>query len=229
MILRLAALLFAAYSRSRYFMHLRLSASISSAAESASRIHVTSKEAAVGTPSARRLSLSLTSLLITVVILAVCYFAGWLRPTGLLSRMKPLIPLNRQLRGALLAMMVALPLAIFWTAGYLGIWHRLQLEFDGKVISRQDLAQTRQTHGPTSVYRLQGSDGSIREYTATTSDADLPRTIPVGADIVKRRWDLHYLSNGQRIDDFPVTAYVVFLAGAIASLTGAAVLVSRGF
>jgi hypothetical protein len=169
-----------------------------------------------------------TGLVITAVILTVGFLAGWLKPTGLLGGMKPVLSGNQRLRAVLSCFMVVVPLMIFWTAGYIGVWNRLQINVEGKVISRKDLPQTPSTHGPTSVYRLQGSDGSIREYTATTNDPSLPRTIPVGAYVVKRKWELQYLLNGEQVDDFPLKSYAAFLIAGVACLVGASVLMRRG-
>jgi hypothetical protein len=135
--------------------------------------------------------------------------------------------LREKLRELAPGIMIVAAIMIFWTFGYNGLWHRLRLDVEGKVTARRDFPQTRYTHGPQTVYTLQRSDGFIHEYTATQVDPSLPRTIPIGAYITKREWDMSYLLNGERVDDFPIVAYVVFLVIGSACIVGAGVLLAR--
>jgi hypothetical protein len=136
--------------------------------------------------------------------------------------------LNEQFRQIAPWRLLLVALGMFWTFGYNGIWHRLGIDLEGKVTARQDFPQNEHTHGPTTLYTLQGSDGSIHEYTASRVDPSLPRTIPVGAYLIKRKGELSYRLNGARVDDFPLVAYVGFLIGGTACFIGASIwLASR--
>jgi hypothetical protein len=134
---------------------------------------------------------------------------------------------REKLRELAPGLLILIAIGIFWTFGYNGLWHRLRLDVEGQVTARQDFPQTRYTHGPQTVYSLQRNDGSTFEYVATRVDPSLPRTIPIGAYIAKREWDVSYLLNGERVDDFPIIAYVVFLVVGSACIIGAGVLLAR--
>jgi hypothetical protein len=134
---------------------------------------------------------------------------------------------RKKLRELAPGLLIVAAIGIFWTFGYNGLWHRLRLDVEGHVTARQDFPQTRYTHGPQTVYSLQRSDGSAFEYTATQVDPSLPRTIPIGAYIAKREWDVSYLLNGERVDDFPIIAYVASLVVGLACSIGAGVLLVR--
>jgi hypothetical protein len=188
--------------------------------------HVTAAPAAFENPL--EITVSLTAIIVTVVLLIVGAFTGLLRPTGLLSpKARTGLAIRTWFRVALPGLLILVALATFWTAGYRGAWYRLQLGVEGTVIARQDFPPTVHTHGPTTLYRLRRNDGSVGGYIATTSDASLPRTIPVGTAISKHKWDLFYLLDGKRIDDFPLVACLVALAAGIASLIGAIALLAR--
>jgi len=130
-------------------------------------------------------------------------------------------------RQAAPGILIALALMILPTFGYNGVWQRYQIDLDGTVTARQDFPHNKYTHGPTTRYTLKMGDGSIREYTATTHDPSLPRTIPVGVQVTKRKGELFYFLNGRRIDDFPLKSYVILLSFGIAFLIGAGVLLAR--
>jgi hypothetical protein len=173
-------------------------------------------------------AVTLTDILITIAVLGVAYFAGVLRPTGLLARKRsPASVPPGWLSTALPDFLILAGIVILWTAGYLGVWSRLQIGVEGTVTSRQDFPRTINTHGPTSLYSLQQKDGSIVRYTATESGASLPRTIPVGASITKHKWELSYLVNDAPVDDFPLTWCVVALTVGFGCLIGAIVLLRR--
>ena len=137
-------------------------------------------------------------------------------------------PFSREsLRNAMPAFLIVVAVGIFWTFGYNGIWHRLQIDIEGKITARQDLPQTVYTHGPTTLYTLQQGDGSVHEYTATLVDPSLPRTLPVGAYVTKRKGEVTYFLNGKPVDDFPLTAYIVLLGVGIVCLIAAGVPLVR--
>jgi hypothetical protein len=130
------------------------------------------------------------------------------------------------LREAVPGILLILAIMIFWTFGYLGVWHRLQIDVEGTVTARQDFPQNKYTHGPTTRYILKKGDGTIREYTATHADPSLPRTIPVGVHVTKRKGELFYFLNNRRIDDFPLKICVILLSFGTGFLIGACVLLA---
>src|SRR5438309_567348 len=107
--------------------------------------------------------------------------------------------------------------------GLLGAWAifmavdtvigRLLIETDGTVVSRQTIPKAR----PNAIYTMRAPGGDIFTFTSGASDASLPRDFLVGSHVTKRKWDLSYTVNGQRISNFPVTFYGV-LSGIGASL-----------
>jgi hypothetical protein len=124
--------------------------------------------------------------------------------------------------------LLLLALVILPTLGYNGVWQRYQIDLQGTVTARQDFPPNKYTHGPTTRYTLKMGDGTIREYTATHSEPSLPRTIPIGVTVTKRKGEMFYSLNGRRIDDFPLKTYVIGLGVGIASMIGAGVLMARG-
>jgi mannose-6-phosphate isomerase-like protein (cupin superfamily) len=131
------------------------------------------------------------------------------------------------LREAAPGMLLIFAIGIFFTVGYNGLWHRLQIDVDGTVTARQDFARTSSTHGPTTRYTLKNDDGTVRTYMATNSDPSLPRTIPIGVHVTKHKGETFYFLNGRLIDDFPLKAYVIALGVGIAFLIGAGILLAR--
>jgi hypothetical protein len=99
---------------------------------------------------------------------------------------------------------------IGWGFGFSTIGSRLYQELDGVVISSQDVPPTRDARYRTD-YVLRGSDGSKYSYVAGATDASLPRSLPVGTHLTKRRWHLDYERDGQTIDDFPIAMYVIVI------------------
>jgi hypothetical protein len=124
-------------------------------------------------------------------------------------------------------MLLILAIGIFFTVGYNGLWHRLQIDVDGTVTARQDFLRTSSTHGPTTRYTLKKDDGTVRTYMATSSDPSLPRTIPIGVHVTKHQGETFYFLNGQRIDGFPLHNYVIALGVGFAFMIGAGVLLMR--
>ena len=131
------------------------------------------------------------------------------------------------LREAAPGILLVLALVILPTLGYNGVWQRYQIDLEGTVTARQDFPQNKYTHGPTTRYTLKMGDGTMREYTATTHDPSLPRNIPVGVHVAKRKGELFYFQNGRRIDDFPLKAYVIVLSFGIVFLIAACALLAR--
>jgi hypothetical protein len=99
-------------------------------------------------------------------------------------------------------------LFILWGFGFSTIGLRLYLELDGDVVSSHDRSAKGAPRYVTE-YILRASDGSEFFYAAGPTDASLPRSLPVGTHLTKRRWRLDYEKDGQTIDDFPITFYAI--------------------
>jgi hypothetical protein len=162
---------------------------------------------------------TLTSILIAIAAVAIGYFIGVMRPTGFLSQTRPKSGYAFPVRPAL----TLFALGMLGFTVYNG-WSRLATDIDGKVIARQELPKTPQNHGAKTVYTFEHRDGTHSEYTADGNDASLPQTFPIGASLVKRKWELGYTLNGQRVDDFPIIGFWLFISVGLAVLAGAAFL-----
>jgi hypothetical protein len=95
----------------------------------------------------------------------------------------------------------------------LGIWclyivgdtvvGRLLIETDGTVVARQPVNNPR----PGTFYTMQAADGQAYRFASGASDVSLSRDFAVGSHVTKRKWDLGYIVDGRRVDDFEVTFY----------------------
>ncbi len=121
-----------------------------------------------------------------------------LQPPKIATPTNPLVPL-------------LIALWIGWGFGLNTVGKRLWAELDGVVISSQDVPPTRDARYRTD-YVLRSSDGREHSYVAGATDASLPRSLPVGTHLVKRKWHLDYVQNGQTIDDFPISMYAIVIA-----------------
>lgn len=115
-------------------------------------------------------------------------------------------------------MLICGALFVFWGFGYETVGLRLGIAVDGVVIKREVIPRTWASHGTGMVYVVRRSDGGEQTYIAGATDGSLPQNIPLGAHIVKRKWELSYLLNGQRIHDFPIVFYTIILGGAVIAL-----------
>jgi hypothetical protein len=84
------------------------------------------------------------------------------------------------------------------------IIQRLLIEVDGTIISSETTTGNR----PSTTYVIRGSDGSQRLYIAGPTDQSLPRRLPQGTHVSKRRYELPWRQNGQLVNDFPLYFYV---------------------
>ena len=84
------------------------------------------------------------------------------------------------------------------------IVQRLLIELDGIVISSQTSTGNRQA----TTYVFRSTDGGQHQYVAGPTDQSLPRRLPVGTRITKRKYDLGWERDGQRVNDFPLYFYV---------------------
>ncbi len=114
---------------------------------------------------------------------------------------------------------------IIWGFGFYTLGNRLWAQLDGIVVTSRDIPSTR---GPRYIteYILRGPDGRESLYTAGSTDSTLPRSMPVGTVLKKKRWHLDYERDGQRTSDFSLPFYLGILAIGFGCL-GWSVLLSR--
>lgn len=112
---------------------------------------------------------------------------------------------------------------ILWAFGFETVGARLQTQVDGVVTSSRDIPATRGPRYATE-YTLRGPDGQDHIYVAGPTDASLPRSMPVGTYLKKRRWHLYFERNEQRVDDFPLFFYQVALGIALGCVVLSAIL-----
>jgi hypothetical protein len=115
------------------------------------------------------------------------------------------------------AVLILWSLWMLWAFGYHTLWLRLMTECEGIVISSQDIPPTRGPRYATQ-YTLAGPDGQSHTYIAGPTDASLPRSMPVGTRVKKKRWRLSFQRNGQQVNDFNVIFYTLILMVATACL-----------
>jgi hypothetical protein len=114
--------------------------------------------------------------------------------------------------------LIVLALWIFWGFGYETLFKRLMTDVEGTVISAQDIPYPLAPARHGTEYVFQSQEGRTISYIAGPTDASLPRSIPVGTYIKKRRWHLSYERDGQQVDDFGIMFYVASLAMAVGCL-----------
>jgi hypothetical protein len=107
---------------------------------------------------------------------------------------------------------------ILWGFGLETLGSRLMANVEGTIISSRDIPYPLAPARHGTEYTLRTTDGSNVLYVAGATDATLPRYIPVGTYIKKRRWRLSYERNGHEIDDFALPFYAAFLSFGVASL-----------
>jgi len=103
-------------------------------------------------------------------------------------------------------------LALFaaWTlyVGASGLSTRLLTFVDGTIVS----SRTTQGIRPVTYYTVQTSDGKRQNLVAGPTDGSLPREMPVGTVIQKRKFELSYTRNGERVRDFPLGFHLLWFA-----------------
>src|SRR5690348_15241712 len=101
-----------------------------------------------------------------------------------------------------------LPLAVVFLFGGYSIlsifgydvwWQRLNIEVAGIVVSSVD-SPSKGAPRYVTFYTIKRSDGSLTQYVAGPTIASLPRSMPVGTTILKRRWETGYEIDGRRIE-----------------------------
>jgi hypothetical protein len=114
--------------------------------------------------------------------------------------------------------LIVFGLWILWGFGFETVGTRLMTNLEGTIISSQDIPYPPAPARHGTEYTFRTPDGENVRYIAGATDASLPRNIPVGTYIKKRRWSLSYERNGQKIDDFGTPFYAGFLSFAVACL-----------
>jgi hypothetical protein len=102
-------------------------------------------------------------------------------------------------------------LFILWGFGWETIGHRLLTNVDGVIVASRDVPETGAPRYATQ-YTVRGPHGDEQVFWAGATDASLPRSMPVGTRIQKRRWHVEYERNGARVG-FPE----IYFYGAISA------------
>jgi hypothetical protein len=90
-------------------------------------------------------------------------------------------------------------LFILWGFGWETIGPRLQTNVDGVIVASQDVPSTGSPRYATE-YTVRDPHGDEQVFWAGATDASLPRSMPVGTRIRKRRWHLDYERDGNRVE-----------------------------
>jgi hypothetical protein len=131
-----------------------------------------------------------------------------LRPIGLSKLHNLWVNLKSNIRPFALAIW---SIWMIWVFGFYTLGVRLWTRLDGTITSSRDVPLDR---GPRYIteYTLRTVDGRDTSYTAGPTDSSIPRSMPVGTVLQKRRWRLGFERNGSWVNDFGLTFYVVILA-----------------
>jgi len=105
---------------------------------------------------------------------------------------------------------VVFGLFILWGFGWETVGLRLKTDVDGIIVASRDIPSTGAPRYVTE-YTVRGADGNAQVFLAGPTDGSLPRSMPVGTHIRKKRWHLGYERDGRR-EGFPYIFYSVFLA-----------------
>jgi len=108
-------------------------------------------------------------------------------------------------------------LFMLYAFGYETLYQRLITQVEGVVQSSRDLHSPSNPRYATE-YIVRAPNGREVKYVAGASDASLPRSMPVGTTITKRRWHLDYDRDGEHVSGFPTAAYALTLCAALAGL-----------
>ena len=108
-------------------------------------------------------------------------------------------------------------LLLLYGFGYETLYQRLITQVEGVVVSSRDVHTPNNPRYVTE-YTFRTPDGHETTYTAGSSDASLPQSMPVGTTIRKHKWSLDYERDGENVSDFPAALYVLTLGAALALL-----------
>jgi hypothetical protein len=98
--------------------------------------------------------------------------------------------------GARPAVRLLFALWILYGFGYLTAWQRLETQVQGTVVSSRDVPSTGAPRYAT-YYMIRGKNEQNSSYVAGCTDASLPRSLPVGTQLIKKKWDWGYQINGE--------------------------------
>ena len=95
--------------------------------------------------------------------------------------------------------------AVFWIFfGGNEIVERLLIEADGNIVSSVTTTGNR----PATTYVILGANGVKTQYVAGPTDESLPRRLPEGTHIAKKKFELAWELNGAQVNDFPLYFYL---------------------
>lgn len=100
---------------------------------------------------------------------------------------------NRTLRPWVLILFGAF---ILWGFGWETIGLRLEMQANGVIVAEKDVPPSRSSRYATE-YTLRAQGGTESILWAGATDASLPRDMPIGTRIDKRRWHLGYKRDGK--------------------------------
>ena len=86
---------------------------------------------------------------------------------------------------------------------------RLLIEVEGTIVS----SQTTTGYRPVTYHLIQRSDGQLCKYVAGPTDLSLPRRMPAGTYIKKKKYEPSYVRDGKLVQDFPLPIYLAVLFG----------------
>jgi hypothetical protein len=105
---------------------------------------------------------------------------------------------------------------ILYAFGYQTVWQRLNTQIQGTVISSRDIPSTGAPRYATD-YLIRRQDGQNSSYVAGCTDASLPRSLPTGTQLIKKRWEWGYQLNGKYNSDYKTSVFYVIILGALMS------------
>ncbi|MGH7923704.1 MAG: hypothetical protein ACREQH_03835 [Candidatus Binatus sp.] len=124
--------------------------------------------------------------------------------------------MDREKRNGILYVLSLVSIWFIFGFGYLTVWHFLNINLEGVVISSEDVPYRGAPRYVTE-YLIRGPNGEKFPYVAGPSDSTLPRSMAVGTHIKKTRWSLYYQLNGVW-HSFPFVFYSIVLTGALVIL-----------
>jgi hypothetical protein len=116
-------------------------------------------------------------------------------------------------------------LFILWGFGYGTFGKFLYTQVDGTIVSKRQIRLRRfppsEHTWPGTEYHLRAPEGREIVYVAGPTDASLPRDIPVGTYVKKRRWSLSYERDGERVSGlYFLLSYGLWMSVGFACLVG---------
>jgi hypothetical protein len=106
--------------------------------------------------------------------------------------------------------------------GYDVWWQRLNIDVAGTVVSSVD-SPTKGAPRYATSYTIRRTDGSLANYVAGPTIASLPRSMPVGTVILKKKWETGYEIDGHWVEGG--APWPMFALGAVFLVAGISMLV----